>query len=90
MKEFYFVRGGGEYKELTFVVFKYENNEWRESVVSPRVGQPVISPDGNTMHLGWQYMERTETGWSELKEHEGPFKELLIMRDLISQFATHD
>ena len=52
---------------MVFVVIQYKDNQWQESVISPRVGQPFISPDGKTMHLGRRYMERTDTGWSEIK-----------------------
>ena len=52
LKEFYFIRQGGKFEEPSFVVFKYKNNNWQESVVSKWVGQPVISPDGKIMHLG--------------------------------------
>jgi len=93
MKEFYFIRGGGEYEKLTFVVFQYENNQWLESVVrSPWAGQPVVSPDGNTMHLGERYMERTKAGWSEVKRLEAPFKDgsdTFIMRLSSSASGTY-
>ncbi len=80
MKEFYVIKDGGKYEEAKLVVFTYEDNQWKESVVSSWVGQPVFSPDGNTMHLGRRYKERTDTGWSEIKELEAPFKGQLIMR----------
>ncbi len=80
MKEFYFIRQGGKYAEATFIVLKRTEDEWEESVLSKRVGQPVISPDGKTMHLGRRYKERTETGWSEVRSLEAPFEELWIMR----------
>ncbi len=80
MKEFYFLRTDEEMNEQDFVAFQYTNNQWRETVISPRVGQPFVSPDGKTMHLGRRYMERTETGWSEVKFLEPPFKDILIMR----------
>ena len=66
MKEFYFTRRNKDGK-WSLVVFKSENNRWRESVVGPRVGRPILTPDGNTMLLGKNYMERTKTGWSEVK-----------------------
>ena len=66
MKEFYFPRRNKDGK-WSLVVFKSENNRWRESVVGPRVGRPILTPDGNTMLLGKNYMERTKTGWSEVK-----------------------
>ena len=67
MKEFYFTRRNFKDGKWSLVVFKSENNRWRESVVGPRVGRPFITPDGKTMLLGKHYMERTETGWSEVK-----------------------
>src|SRR5690606_6827133 len=80
MKEFYLIRDGGKYEQSSLVVFKYEDNQWYESVVSPRVGTPLIAPDGKTMHLGRRYMERTDTGWSEVKSLGAPFDDLPIMR----------
>jgi hypothetical protein len=66
MQEFYFTRKNNKDKKWSLVVFQYENNQWRESVVGPRIGRPIIAPDGKTMHLGKHYMQRTETGWSEV------------------------
>lgn len=67
MKAFYFTRKDNSSGMWSFVTFKSENNQWRESVVGPRVGRPIISPDGKTMHLGNKYMDRTSNGWSEIK-----------------------
>lgn len=88
MKEFYFIREVEEDKQ-EFVVFQYENSQWQESVVSSRVGQPYIAPDGKTMHLGRRYMERTEAGWSEVKSLDTPFKDLPIMRLTASAKGTY-
>lgn len=89
MKEFYLIRNGGKYEQPSLVVFKNENNRWHESFVSPRVGTPVISPDGETMHLGKRYMERTDTGWSEVKSLGAPFDDLPIMRLTASSKGTY-
>jgi len=89
LKEFYFIRGSGEGSKQEFVVVKNENNRWFESVISPRVGQPFISPDGKIMHLGRRYMERGEKGWSERKDLELPFKDILIMRLTSSSKGTY-
>ena len=93
LKEFYFIRevanNDGEFKQ-EFVVFQYKNNQWHESVISPRVGQPFISPDGKTMHLGRKYKELTETGeWSEIKKLGSPFQEIQIMRLTVSSKGTY-
>ena len=89
LKEFYLLRSGGKYETSSFVVFRYEDGTWRESVVSRRVGQPFISPDGRTIHLGRRYKEWTEAGWSEVKELEAPFKDLPIMRLTASANGTY-
>ena len=67
LKEFYFRRRGGDYKKNTLVVVQYKNNQWIESDVPPRAGEPVISPDGKLLFLGSKYREKTTAGWSEVK-----------------------
>ncbi|KAF7769706.1 hypothetical protein PCIT_a2595 [Pseudoalteromonas citrea] len=67
MKEFYFSRLNVDTEKWWLIRFKLENNQWKESVVGPRVGRPTLAPDGNTMHLGSQYMTRTSSGWSTVK-----------------------
>jgi len=71
MKTFYFTRMDIKTKKWSLMVFKSENGQWHESVFGPRIGRPIFAPDGQTMHLGSKYIERTETGWSEVKSH-GP------------------
>ncbi|MBI1394053.1 MAG: hypothetical protein GC152_15070 [Alphaproteobacteria bacterium] len=88
LREFYFLRDGGKYERASFVVIRYEGGEWRESEISRRVGQPFISPDGKTLHLGRRYQERTSTGWSELKELDAPFKDQQIMRLTASEVLS--
>ena len=89
MSEFYFIRDGGVLAESTFVMYQLIDTSWQESVISPRVGQAMISPDGKTMHLGRRYKERTETGWSERKLLEAPFKDQRIMRMTSSANGTY-
>jgi len=89
MKEFYYIGSGGKYEEATFIVFQNKNNQWRETVISGWAGQPVISPDGKTMHLGRRYKERTKAGWSDVKSLEPPFKDMLIMRLSASAKGTY-
>ena len=89
MNEFYFIRQAAENENFESVVFKNENNEWLETIITPRTGQPEISPDGKTMHLRNQYKERTETGWSVIKDLEGPFKDMRIMRLTASSKGTY-
>ncbi|NOX93895.1 MAG: hypothetical protein GXP04_02020 [Alphaproteobacteria bacterium] len=91
MKEFYFIREVEveENKKQEFVVFQNKNNRWRETVLGPRVGQPFISPDGKTMHLGKRYKERTDDGWSERKNLGAPFEDIRIMRLTASSKGTY-
>ncbi|GAB5532884.1 MAG: hypothetical protein Roseis3KO_46610 [Roseivirga sp.] len=65
-KEFYFTRKNGKYQQRTFFVIRYENGHWgNESETDIR--WPQFSKDGNTMYLGKEYRERTDTGWSAPK-----------------------
>ena len=89
MKEFYFIRDDAENKKQDFVVLKNKNNQWQETVISRRVGQPFISPDGKTMHLGKRYMERTKAGWSEIKSLGSSFENIRIMRLTASAKGTY-
>ncbi|MBQ4835776.1 PD40 domain-containing protein [Pseudoalteromonas luteoviolacea] len=78
MKEYYFTRYNRKERTNTAIVFKHENNRWREVVLAPQMGGS-ISPDGKTMHDGNKYRERTAKGWSELKSLGAPFSEIPIM-----------
>jgi len=93
LEEFYFLRQVGETEadeKTEFVVIKNINNQWRDSVISPRVGTPFISPDGKVMHLGRRYKKRTDTGnWSEIKKLSPPFDSLPIMRLTASSKGTY-
>ncbi len=89
MKEFYLIRQGGKYEKPTLVVFRQKNNQWYESVISPRVGTPFISPDGKTMYLGRSYKERIGTDWSEKKSLGSSFKDMPIMRLTASAKGTY-
>ncbi len=71
MREFYFTRKNGKYKERTFFVIRYENNSWGQESETD-IKWPKFSEDGNTMYVGKQYRERTDSGWSELKS-QGEF-----------------
>lgn len=93
LKEFYFLREMGETEEdkkTEFVVIRNKDNQWKKTVISPRVGTPFISPDGKIMHLGKRYKERTNNGnWSEIKNLGSPFDSLPIMRLTASSKGTY-
>lgn len=89
LKEFYFRRRGGEYKNNTLVVIQYKDNRWTESVVPPRAGEPFISTDNKLLFLGNKYRERTNSGWSEVKSLGAPFDDIPIMRITASSKGTY-
>lgn len=90
MRSFYFIKDNGPNTKMEFVVFEYKNKLWQKRLVSRRVGQPFISPDGNTMHLGRRYKQRTETGeWSEIKKLDSAFQNIQIMRLTSSSKGTY-
>ena len=92
LKEFYFKRKGGNYKNSTLVVFQNINNKWIESEVVPQeasVGEPSVSPDGNIIYLDHRYIERTKSGWSEVKSLGSPFNDMGIMRLTASSHGTY-
>ncbi len=89
MKEFFFTRKSDEGNNWSLIGFKSENNRWHKSVVRPRVGRPIMSPDGKTMHLGKQFMTRNGDGWSEIKSLGSPYEEIRIMRLMSSSKGTY-
>ena len=89
MQEFYVLKERGQDGEMEFVVFRNENGQIVEETISARVGQPFISPDGKTMHLGRRYKVRSDDGWSEIKELGAPFDEYRIMRLTASSSGTY-
>lgn len=89
MKEAYFIRQNPDTEKHEFVLLEHKNNAWHKKIVSPRQGQPFISPDGKTMHLGRRYKERTVDGWSEVKGLGSPFEDIRIMRLTASTKGTY-
>jgi len=88
MNDFYLLRDDANEK-TSFVVFQNKNNQWLDTLISPRVGQPFISPDGKTMHLGKRFKERTDSGWSEIKSLGSLFDGIRIMRLTASKSGTY-
>lgn len=90
LKEFYFRRRGGKYERNTLVVIKQIEGKWVESEVPPYAGEPFVSPDNKTLYLGRKYRERTNDGWSEVKNLEPIFdrEEWGIMRVTASAKGT--
>lgn len=89
LKEFYFRRRGGEYANNALVVVKLEENQWTESLIAPKSGEPFIAPDGKTMHLGRNYRTKDSTGWSAVKPLGAPFDTFPIMRLTVASNGTY-
>ncbi|VUD47821.1 hypothetical protein TDB9533_01104 [Thalassocella blandensis] len=88
MNEFIFIQGGKDNKHH-FVSYKKKDNRWYMDTVSPRLGQPTFSPDGNIMYLGNRYKEKAEEGWLEVKSLGTPFNSWPIMRLTASSKRTY-
>ncbi|SDE10603.1 PD40 domain-containing protein [Kordiimonas lacus] len=88
MKEAYFLRNNADTEEHELMRLWQKGGAWHKEVMAPRLGQPVISADGKTMHLGRRYRERTQDGWSDVKMLDAPFSEFLIMRMSSSASGT--
>jgi len=90
LTEFYFIREVESNSKLNqeFVVMENKNDQWFERVISDRVGQPFISPNGQTMHLGLRYKERKNQGWSEIKTLGADFHSFHIMSMTSSKKGT--
>lgn len=90
---FYFVREAGKVNGKTqreLVMIHHKDNRWQDSVISLRKGSPFMAPNGNTLHLGKHYRQRSNTGkWSEVKKLGAPFKDLPIMRLTASSKGTY-
>lgn len=71
MKQYYFTRMNGRYEKRTFFVIHYENGSWGNESETD-IKWPKFSGDGAIMYGGKWYRERTDTGWSELK-NQGEF-----------------
>jgi len=87
MREFYYLGQAPGEKSKRYVV-RYEDGVWRKSVMEFTSGV-FISTDGNTMHAGGEYRERTHTGWSDKKKMGAPFDEIPIMVLTASNAETY-
>ncbi len=88
LREFYFVRQVIGNPPNTHVV-RYEDGAWHESVLEQRSGEVFISTDGNTMYLGNEYRQRTDSGWSDKKSLGPPYDDIPIMRLTASAARTY-
>lgn len=93
LKEFYFIREVGEKDEekaMKFMRFHYRDNRWSDSIISNRIGQPIIAPDGNILHLGRKFKQRLENGnWSGLKDLSPILDSIPIMQLSSSSNGTY-
>ena len=60
-------------------IFRKINDRWHKIAVPADESRPFYAPDGNTLHYGANYKERTAEGWSELKSLGAAFEKIQIM-----------
>jgi hypothetical protein len=88
MNEFHYIRLNKENK-LESVIHKRENNEWVKSISKDSLPfYPFFSIDDKTIYFGKRYIERTDSGWSELKSLGSLFEEIEIMSLSVSSKGT--
>ncbi len=87
MKEYYFSRKNGKYKERTFFVIRYENGNWGNESET-ELKWPKFSKEGDTLYKGNKFRIRTDTGWSEYKDLGPPFSDKHIMGISFSDNGT--
>lgn len=89
LKAFYFRRRGGIYKNNALVVVQLKDNQWTESLMASKSGEPFIAPDGKTMHLGRNYRKKDSSDWSAVKPLPAPFDKFRIMRLTVASNGTY-
>lgn len=89
LKEFYFRRRGGTYKNNALVVVQFKDKKWTESLIAPKSGEPFIAPNGIIMHLGRNYRIKDSSGWSAVKPLGAPFDKFPIMRLTVALNGTY-
>jgi hypothetical protein len=73
MKEFYFTASTGDAPlDPTVTVFRKENRVWKK--------HDFYSTGNDIMYSKDKYIERTNTGWSEIKSLGAPYDSIRIMR----------
>jgi hypothetical protein len=86
MTEFYFIRREGEMPSSYYSLrIKDGSPTIAEVETTDGPGEVFISHNGDIMHLGGEYRERTETGWSDLKSLDEKFDPFEIMRLTVSK-----
>ena len=89
MSEFYFTRKASADNKWVLNSYKNIGGQWQEQPAEPRVGRPILSPDGNTMHLGKQFKIRTANGWSQINNLGAEYDDIRIMRLMSSAEGTY-
>ena len=91
MKAFYFIRRplGEESSSNVMIAIRYQDDQLQESIVQQGETEPSVAPDGKRLYFKYNYMERTNAGWSELKSLGAPFEDIDIMRLSASANGTY-
>ncbi|SDE10573.1 WD40-like Beta Propeller Repeat [Kordiimonas lacus] len=80
MTEYYYTLKKTNSEDWWLVSLKQADGRWTVSGMTERVGRPIVSPDGKTMHLGKHYRERAGDDWGEMKSLGPDFEDIRIMR----------
>jgi len=81
MKEFYFTTSAGDAPlDPTVSVFRKENRVWKK--------YDFYATGGNILYSKDKYIERTDSGWSEIKSLGAPYEDIRIMRLTASSQGT--
>jgi CubicO group peptidase (beta-lactamase class C family) len=88
LKTLYFRRKQGPDTQMEYVSWQYHDHRWHMTVLEGVAGQPFFAPDGQRLHLGRRFKERTADGWSPTQELGQPYADLQIMRMTSSNHET--
>ncbi len=89
MNKIYVDKHFGDFKKTKTIVIQYENNKWQNDSILTNIKRPDnFSKDGIFIYKQNKYRERTESGWSELKNMGAPFDNKLIMGISITDQKT--
>ena len=90
MATFYYIRevSTDDKSEQQLASYQYRNGVWQPAAISPRVGTPTFSTDGNTMYFGRGYKTRQQQGWSEMQRLSPALENIRIMRVTASNNGT--
>jgi len=80
MQTFYFRRIPAAGGEMEYVAWHYRDHQWQMNILDDIAGQPFFAADGQRLHLGRRFKERSADGWGTTQHLGQPYTDLQIMR----------